>query len=326
MTRMTPFPHQIEGAEFLARQTFAALGDEPRVGKTGTAIMAADMLGASTILVVTTASGRGVWAKGFADWSIMDRPVAVLAAGDTALPPTARVVIVGWPSVGKAEYRTRLLARKWDILILDESHYAKSFDATRTQAVYGVPMGDGVSLARQQCLASRASVVWCLSGTLMPNSPFDLYPMLRANTPGVLLANQQRGWPDVSSALAFRDRYCTTRPMKIGHGPYARRLDVITGGKNLPELRERIDGLILRRTQQDVGIRAPIYETMPLIVPEAKRRAVEREAGKMGDLLAAIDKGSTRDLEMHLGPLRRLTGALKADAVADAVIESVEKS
>jgi SWI/SNF-related matrix-associated actin-dependent regulator 1 of chromatin subfamily A len=46
---MEPFPHQVSGAQFLAaRDTSALLGDEPRVGKTGAAILAADQASASS--------------------------------------------------------------------------------------------------------------------------------------------------------------------------------------------------------------------------------------------------------------------------------------
>ena len=95
---MTPFPHQIEGTNWLAARSFALLADDPRCGKTGCAIMAADTRGARTILVVTTASGRGVWKRGFADWSVMDRPLQILT-GQIKLAPETRVVVVGWPSL-----------------------------------------------------------------------------------------------------------------------------------------------------------------------------------------------------------------------------------
>lgn len=318
---MIPFPHQIEGSKFLADRTFAILGDEPRVGKTGTAIMAADTVGAKSILVVTTASGRGVWRRAFDDWSIMGRDVAVMTA-PTVRP--AAVTIIGWPTITRADYRLPLLQREWDVLILDESHYGKSFDAARTRAVFGELDDDGAALLRRQALTQRAKRVWCLTGTPMPNSPFDLYPMLRAGAAGRLLADAEKGWPNVTLQGGFKARYCQVKPKKIGHGYMARWIDVIVGGKNLDELRQRCEGLILRRTQQDVGIRAPIYETMPLVITRFQRAAIAEAAKDVKDVLEAIDKGSTKDMEMHLGPLRRLTGGMKADAIVEAIKEEFE--
>lgn len=319
---MIPFPHQIDGAKFLAERPFAILADAPRVGKTGTAIMAADAVGAVRILVVTTASGRGVWRKGFDDWSIFGRPLQILTPKDKLLPET-QIAIVGWPSVGDHVLRTQLLARDWDVLVLDEGHYGKSFEAKRTQAVFGVIGFDG-RILKDFALSRKASLVWHLTGTPMPNSPFDLYPVLVSCAFDVLRADHGKGWPDVTLEASFKKRYCKIKPKKIGHGWAARWIDVIIGGQNLDELRQRCEGLILLRTQQDVGIRAPIYETFPLVITDAQRRKIEAAAGDAREIMRAVESGDTKALEMHLGPLRRLTGAIKAEAVVAAVKEEFE--
>lgn len=311
---MKPYPHQIEGAQWLAARQFGILADEPRVGKTGTAIMACDLIGAKRVLVVTTASGRGVWRRGFADWS-PDRETFIALANQKK-PDLPDTVIVGWPSVSDAALRRNLLKQPWDVLILDEGHYAKSFAAKRTQAVFGEI--DGPELDQFMSLASGARRIWSLTGTPMPNSPFDLYPVLRACAPMSLMSA-----PVVTLEDDFKRRYCRMKPKRIGHGYYARTIDVIVGGQNLDELRQRCEGLILRRTQQDVGIREPIYETLPLVISDTQRKRIDA-AGQTADILKAIDSGETKDLEMHLGPLRRLTGALKADLVAQFVKDEFE--
>lgn len=309
---MKPLPHQINGSHFLAARKFALLADAPRVGKTGAAIMACDMVGAQSALVVTTASGRAVWRKGVSDWSYLDKS-AEIALPKSATIPNTRFVITGWPNVADAAFRHRLLSRKWDIAILDESHYGKSFDAKRTQAVFG--RADGANLDTRSALAAAAGRVWCLTGTPVPNSPLDLFPMLRFAAP-------ERIDPYLDEE-AFLNQFCKWRPKKIGRGPYARTVRVIMEGKNTEELRERMAGLMLRRTQQDVGITAPLYDTLPLIVPERARREAEKHLD-LQKVLAAIDSDSTRELDMHLGPLRRVTGALKARAIVDLVKEEFD--
>lgn len=311
---MKPLPHQIEGSRFLAARKFAALGDAPRVGKTGAAIMACDLVLARDVLVVTTASGRPVWRKGVQDWAAFGEAEIMLPKRQYL--PDTRFVITGWPNISEAKLRRKLLARRWDVVVFDESHYAKNFEAKRTQAAYGIPSPSG--LRTDYALAGVGQRLWNLSGTLMPNSPLDLFPMLLFGAPERLTAHPAKGWPDVTDETAFRDRYCEWRPKKIGHGSYARTVIVIIKGKNLPELRERISGLILRRTQEDVGILPPIYETLPLLVPEKARREADKVANVKA-VLAAIDAGNTKDLDMHLGPLKRLTGTLKAKAVIDLV-------
>jgi SNF2 family DNA or RNA helicase len=59
-------------------------------------------------------------------------------------------------------------------------------------------------------------------------------------------------------------------------------------------------------------------------VSDAQRRKIEAVAGDALEILRAVESGETKDLEMHLGPLRRLTGAIKAEAVVQAVKEEFE--
>ncbi len=309
---MTPFPTQLSGAAFLAANRYALLADEPRVGKTGTAIIAADYIMAADILVITTASGRGVWKRGFADWSVFERTVQI-ADGKAAL--TASVVIVGWPSLTNAKIVSQLLARRWSLIISDEDHFAKNFDAKRTQALYGQLLDGGAHLQNLTALYACADRVWPLTGTPLPHSPADMYPRLRALAPNRLLADERRGWPDVTKYNDFLHRYCIVKMKKLSQ---FNRIPVVIGGRNLPELRARLEGFILLRTQQDVGIRPPIYDTLPLIVSPAAIRRAEADMDKSA-ILTAAKAGDTKALEMHLGPLRRITGEIKAEAVVDAV-------
>jgi SWI/SNF-related matrix-associated actin-dependent regulator 1 of chromatin subfamily A len=313
----TPLPTQLSGAKFLAERKNALLADQQRVGKTGAAIMAADYVFARTILVVTTASGRSVWKRGFSTWSNFGRTLQV-ALPSHKLEPDADVIVVSWGSIATPALRVQLLARRYDLIISDEDHWAKSFDAARTRAFYGDLVEDGDRIMVKTSLASRGDRIWPLTGTPLPNSPLDAYPRLRVLAVDRLLGNPERGWPEVVKFSAFRDRYCKWHPMKIGRGSYARFIDVVTEGKNEEELRERTAGFSLRRTQADVGIRPPIYETFPLIVSDANRRA--SEAGlDTKRILAAVDNGA--DLDMELGQKRRLTGEIKARAVIEAITE-----
>lgn len=314
---LTPFPTQLSGASFLASRQHALLADEPRVGKTGTAILACDYDLAENILVVTTASGRPVWARAFDQWSNFGRSVQILSAGQEAI---AQVVIVGWPVVSNPTIRAELLDRKWCRIILDEAHNAKNFEAKRTQAAYGVPMEDGKELVESLALTSATLGVWCLTGTPIPNAPNDLYPMMRALCPNRLLADDDFGWPDVWRYQDFLHRYCVVKMKKISN---FRRIPVVIGGRNLPELRDRLGDFMLRRTQQDVGITLPIYETLPLAVSSSMLRAADGDADATA-ILEAAEAGDTRKLEQHLGPLRRITGTIKADAVIKAVIDEFD--
>lgn len=305
---ITPFPTQIVGADWLSGRRNALLADAPRCGKTGTAIMACDDRMEASVLVVTTASGRAVWERAWGQWSPFGRSVQVM---QQAKPATADVVIVSWGGVNRADVRAELLKRTWDRLILDESHFAKSFDAQRTRAVYGDLVDGGRELFTGRALLPKAKGVWALSGTPVPNAPNDLYPMLRA-----LFPERLRNGTDVTEYQTFLHRYCKVRMKTLPRG--FRKIPVVMGGRNLDELQARMEGLMLRRTQADVGIRQPIYETLPLLVSAKQRRELDGDLNR-ARILAAAEAGDTRTLEMELGPLRRHTGAVKAGAVIEAV-------
>jgi SNF2 family DNA or RNA helicase len=288
----TPYPHQIEGARFLAARKSALLADEQRVGKTGAAIMACDYVLARRILVVTTASGRPNWKREFGEWSNMDRSVGVIY-GSSGSALNTDVVIVGWDSL--AALAPQLAAQAWDVVIFDESHYAKNPEAKRTVAAFHSGL--------------KARNVWCLSGTPMANSPADLYPML-----GALAPERVTGL----TYDAFVDRYCTWYPKRLRFNT----IRVITGGKNLDELRQRLDGFWLRRTQQDVGITKPVFALHSLHVHGLPKELRDNEDAQ--SILDAAEVGETKNLEMHLGPLRRITGQLKSGAAAKAVAEELD--
>jgi SWI/SNF-related matrix-associated actin-dependent regulator 1 of chromatin subfamily A len=178
---MEALPHQIVGMRFLSDRDYALLADAPRVGKTGAAILAADDILASRILVVTTASGRPVWTRGFKDWSAYDLPTRAVYGPLGDISGDKLRLVVAWSEVAK--HAQALKSAKWDLVILDEAHYAKSIDTKRTQAVYGIFRG----ASRDMGIVDSAARVWCLTGTPIPNAPNDLYPMMRALCPGRLM-------------------------------------------------------------------------------------------------------------------------------------------
>lgn len=308
--QITPKPHQIEGALFLAQRKARLLADEQRVGKTGASILACDYALAGTVLVVTTASARPNWGRDFKAWQAFDREVQVIYKASDKISAAAQVVVVGWGMVFSAALLRQLTARKWDVLILDESHQAKNREAKRTTAVY-------------RELKPCAERVWCLSGTPIPNAPNDLYPMLKALEPERLAANAAKGWPDVSDYHSFVQRYCVVKPRFVN----GRRIDVIVKGKNETELAERMDGFFLRRTQQDVGIGKPIFDL--LILHADKLPAdIQRlsDDPKLRAVLDAIETGErvSDDEGVHLAELRRITGELKAHLVVEAAKDMLD--
>lgn len=135
-----------------------------------------------------------------------------------------------------------------------------------------------------------------------------------------LRADDKRGWPDVTRFEDFRWRYCVIKMKQISR---FNKIPVVIGGRNTEELKERLGDFMLRRTQTDIGIRPPSYELQPLLVSDKVRKQVDGDLDREL-ILKAAEEGATGDLEMHLGPLRRLTGTIKAHAVAEAVKEEFD--
>ena len=314
---MEPMKTQIEGAAFLAARSTALLADEPRVGKTGSALLALNKFYrpvTSWALIVTTSSGRAVWRRAVKDW--LDDHAEIVGV-DKAHKP---IKIVSWDQIRQPKVYTELINMSFDVAILDEDHRAKNPETKTAQAVYGKfnKWGDRVA----DGLVTKIPRVWHLSGTPCPHDLGDMWCRLRSSAPHLLAGSlsEMFGLPDVTSFKSFRSRYCVMRPKKLS--PW-RTIQVVVGGKNEAELRERIGGWMLRRTQKDVGIRPPVQELMPLIVSIAQRREMVTDY-QAAEIIAAIEAGRTKDLDMELGPLRRITGRIKAEVVVAAAKEWLE--
>jgi SWI/SNF-related matrix-associated actin-dependent regulator of chromatin subfamily A-like protein 1 len=291
---LKPRPWQVTGAEFLAARDAALLADDPRVGKTLAAILACNIIGAERVAIVTTKSGMPGWRR------------AVVQCGLEA----GKVEIQSWSSPSL----WRIGANEWDVVIGDECHKAKNFNAARTKHFYGTP-GRGYVVHRNAAATNRAKRVWGLSGTPTPHDPSDIYPMLLTLRPDLLETA-----PNVRKYRDFLARYCVVGKKKLPNG---HTIDVIVGGRNIPELRARLDGFILRRTQEEVGIAEPTYDILPLAVDSADLRRFEKDVN-MSLILEAAAASDVKSLEMHYGPMKRLTAVYKAEGVAEIAAEELE--
>ena len=292
------FPHQVSTVTYLTntRHPHKLLWDEQRVGKTAPSIVASGDLGYDSVLVITPVAGVGVWKK---QWPIWDKH-------------GRKPVILPWSHMIKSDPATvkALNHTYYDLVILDEGHYAKNLSAKRTQRAYGKLRGR--ILDQTAAVVTRAKHVWHLTGTPMPHDPGDVFSVLLALFPSVLQAS--RDFPDVTTFEKFQARYCVTTLRSIN----GRQIRVVLRGQNTDELRRRLKGLYLRRRQVDVGIRPAFWDLLPVELSDWARERME----------AAIDQDSIRramakgpmgfmDIEKMLAPVRRITGIHKAKAVVD---------
>ncbi len=177
---MPSYAYQDDGIEFLRRNPRALLGDEPGLGKSRQALLAAE--GRTLIVAPAMIHDMHTWHDEIAKWrpeldatlaSYHDlrervterRPVFVK---DTRTPvldrdgnPRFRTVVT---------YEARLdpaYLGHWDTVIFDEAHYLKNRKAKWTEAARMID----------------ADRTWLLTGTPIPNWAYELFTLLRMLRP-----------------------------------------------------------------------------------------------------------------------------------------------
>jgi SWI/SNF-related matrix-associated actin-dependent regulator 1 of chromatin subfamily A len=208
---MKLFPHQEQAKNFLLTQKRAILADQPRVGKTlPTTAAALENLPA---LIVCPAIAKTVWEAAFNKLA-PDVSVRVISGRNDAMRTTSdKVVVVNYDLLqyfNNAGFQT---------LVLDECHRLANPKAQRTKAA--------------MLLMKQIDRVYALSGTIVPNKPAELWPILHG------LGIYRGGWFD------FVYRYA-----KAWNPPWG-GLDV-SGASNIPELKALVKPHMLRRKKEDI--------------------------------------------------------------------------
>jgi SWI/SNF-related matrix-associated actin-dependent regulator 1 of chromatin subfamily A len=190
------------------------------------------------VLIVCPASLRVNWAREAARWLV--KPLTVGIADSSMLPDTD-IVIVNYDRLTKLADQIR--RRTWDLLIADESHYAKSPKAQRSKALYNL----------------TAKKTLFLTGTPLLNRPDELYPQVHYLTP-----TQFPNW------WWYVNRYCGATKGRFG-------LDT-SGATHLDELRDALAPIMIRRTKAQVLTELPpkIRQIIPL-APNGSEGLIARQ-------------------------------------------------
>lgn len=237
-------PYQEIGRDFLAARKFALLADEMRVGKTPQAILAAQKIGVDSMLVVCPAIACEHWKREITKWYIG--------------PPMLRISVLSYDRA-KLQ-KDELLAQYWDLVIVDECHFAKNPSAQRTKLIYGK---DG--------LAWHTDRMWVLSGTPAPKHAAELWPMLRCF--GITTLDYDQ----------FTRRYCDVDWTGVICGTKVARI---------PELKEILTTVMLRRKRSEVAPEMPAIDFQFLAVDPVSRVDLPIE----GDIETIIDTLSSETL------------------------------
>lgn len=302
-------PHQPAAVDFLASHPLAILADEMGLGKTVEAIRAADVLCLHTICVVAPKTMCRQWAREFARWQLIARPITVLESRRDIQDRYEGVYIISWSLLpAMARHLSRVA---WHVIIADEAQYAKNAEAARTIALYGAH-------ASSYGLVRSAHRVWLLSGGLTPNNPAELWPHLHALWPERI--NRAKYWQ-------FVERYCVTR--ESDYGPK------IIGAKNTEELLAILKDIRLARTARLLNL-PPLHFGDIVIDPtqaahNALRKAYGEHPAELETLSAILNACRTdyravdqlESLNVQQSALRHAIGRIKAPIIANIMAEEL---
>jgi SNF2 family DNA or RNA helicase len=286
--------YQIEDGDYVSKRFATLVAHEPRVGKTNIAIRGADNVEAKIVVVVCPAAVKDNWRE------------AILEFREGGWWG----IIVSYNKAGKI---ARVLRGKKYVLVVDESHYCKERSSQRTKNIFGTLCD------KHGGLIENATNVFLLTGTPMPNNPTELWPMLRACAPEII--DNGRGRP--LSWSAFRDKYC-----RMMNTPFGAK---IAGSKNYKELKQKLEGFVIRRRRSDVFGRDMVepsnlyVRAKPTEMKELAAIMATEQGRKVAEALQSANPlKALAKQEKHVASLRKLFGLAKVPGVVDIVSDELD--
>jgi hypothetical protein len=256
------FPFQEAMVERMVSSDRLFVAADMGLGKTRCAIEAASRKGAERVLVCAPSIGLVSWPAevnkwgGMGWWATYTDPAMLPSPASGVGKFGAHYAIVPYSEIARRPAQWVAAAKRFnaDVTVLDEAHYLKGMDATRTQAVYGWR----ADLQRSMVRADQ--VCWPMSGTPAPNFTAELWPHLHALRPD-LIRHPVHGRP--MSYQEFLERFATTRVSAYGQH--------VTGSTNTTLLRQMTGDFLHRIRKTEVRSEMPpiLWTTEPLPVSAA---------------------------------------------------------
>lgn len=298
----TPFPYQLHGACRAAWDGQTLIADEPGLGKTIQALLAARMMNARRILIICPPILITNWEKETrrtGNTEFIGGEIVTITAGHKnpqELPDTGYVIASDAIVSSRRTLDPLIDAWAADLLIVDEAHRFKTPSTRRTKAVTRI-----AKTTRQQIL---------LTGTPIVSSPLDVLPLLR------ILGKLETIAP---SGRAFIDEYTIPAPWKGGRLPITSKL---------PQLHQLLEAHVwTRRTKSDVLTDLPAkLRTVHHVTPDPAgiRDAYTDVTDKIDTWLTKHPAPSEDDISELVGDalpfvsqLRKATGLAKIPAAVD---------
>ena len=219
--KLRPYPYQAGAVEFLDRiGGRGIIGDDIGLGKTIEALTYARFIGVTRFLVVCPASVLYKWERETKAWyPEIADRVQIIASGATQIGGTVHVISY---DMMRRRYHD-LQTVGYQLGIFDEFHKLRNYQTLQFKAA--------------KSLVPHLPKIVGLSGTPVFNRPRELFNMLN------LL--DERAW----SWYSFFHTYCG----------WNKKGDSVDGAQNLPQLEERLRGIMLRRFKREVANQLPTF-------------------------------------------------------------------
>lgn len=298
---------QRASCDYALARPHALIGDEPGLGKTEIAIAIANEMQAKRVLVICPASIRYQWVERIREWSTMGDHYTVpntivypIVSSMYGVHDDAAWTVVSWDLIRQPGLWRALAKTEYDLLILDEAHYAKTNDAKRTRSLFG-----GGRTPAATPLMERARKVVALTGTPLPNRPREAYTLAR-----------NLCWEaiDYASEDEFNERY---NPRVTGRSSSGKVWTNEAEGR-LPELQNRLRGnFMVRHLKRDVmtQLQYPIYDLIRVDETEPVKAALHAES--LLDIDPEHLEGADAEVLGQIATARRLMGIAMAPQVVE---------
>lgn len=266
MTTPERWPNQEEALQFTLEHSCTMLDMEMGTGKTRVALDSVfEREDVRWILIVCPKSVLGVWHENLMKFHAEDAwDMETLSPKKTVKKKAEdlykwkvevqddykirKFVVVNYDSVWRAPLGDLIYKQmNWDLVILDESHRAKS-------------AGSKVSKYLAM-LGKRVKYKMCLSGTPMANSPLDVYGQYRFLDPTIFGTNH----------------YLFLQEYAIMGGP---DLKFIVGYKNQQQLHDKFQSIAYTCKMSDIKDRLKLPEVLPMTRREVELPAKDIKAMK----------------------------------------------
>jgi len=192
----------------------------------------------------------------------------------------------------------------FNMTIIDEAAAVKNLEANRTKAIL-------------KKMLPKLGYVVPMSGTPAPNHAGELFPILQAIYPQALYKSAPGSPP--MNRFEFEEAFCKVVHKRFGTG---RDIRVIEGSKNLPELRRRMEGFMLRVRKEDVmkdlpPIRWDVVPVQPDTAITAQNNLLTLPWSESDDDLIKYLSGATG--EEHVMKIRHQLGVAKVKASVEYI-------